>query len=309
MPAVSVIIPTFNRTKYLRLAVGSVYAQTYTDWEMIIADDGSSEETQSYLRSIASSQVRTIWLRHSGNPSQVRNAAIAAADCRYLAFLDSDDIWAPSKLERQIAALRDRANSRWSYTACDRIDEHGRPLVNERLRTTVPQEGWIFEPLLRLDISIAMPSVIANRNLIEEVGGFDEQQKFGEFHDLCLRLALKGEVVALRDPLCSVRAHGEHYSADRVAAHISWMRLYKKMRDLAPSDELRSHCARMRAQTSLTLAKLQSANGDHRAAWMTLQRAAGFSWPYPQWWGGAAKWVVRLTLPKPFISIIRRQRQ
>jgi len=309
MPAVSVILPTFNRTKYLRLAVESVYAQTYTDWEIIVADDGSSEETQSYLRSIGSSTVRTIWLRHSGNPSRVRNAAIAAADCRYLAFLDSDDIWAPSKLERQIAAMGGRANCRWSYTACDRIDENGRPLINERLRTMVLQEGWIFEPLLKLDIAIALPSVIATRDVIDEMGGFDEQQRFGEFHDLCLRLALKGEVVALRDPLCSVRAHGEHYSADRVAAHISWMRLYKKMRDLAPSVELQSHCARMRAQASLTLAKLQSANGDHRAAWMTLQSAVGLSWPYPQWWYGVAKSVVRSTLPKPVISMIRRQRQ
>jgi glycosyltransferase involved in cell wall biosynthesis len=276
---------------------------------MIIADDGSSEETQSYLRSIGSSQVRTIWLRHSGNPSQVRNAAIATADCRYLAFLDSDDIWAPSKLERQIAALRARTNCRWSYTACDRIDECGRPLINERLRTNVPQDGWIFEPLLKLDISIAMPSVIADRNMIEEVGGFDEQQRFGEFHDLCLRLALKGEVVALRDPLCSVRAHGEHYSADRVAAFISWMRLYKKMHTIAPSIELRSHCTRMRAQTSLMLAQLQGTNGDRKAAWMTLQNAAGFSWPFPRWWYGVAKSVVRSTLPKTIISVIRRQRQ
>jgi glycosyltransferase involved in cell wall biosynthesis len=307
MPTVSVILPTFNRTKYLRLAVESVYAQTYTDWEMIIADDGSSEETQSYLRGIASSQVRTIWLRHSGNPSHVRNAAIAAADCRYLAFLDSDDTWAPSKLERQVAALRCRAHCRWSYTACDRIDENGRPLTNERLRTLVLREGWIFEPLLKLQISVAMPSVMAHRNVMEEVGGFDEQQRFGEFHDLCLRLALKGEVVALRDPLCSVRAHGEHYSADRVSALVSWMRLYEKMRDLAPSVELRSQCARMRAQTSLRLAQLQRANGDHRAAWMTLQAAAAFSWPYPHWWYGLAKSVVRSTLPTLFVSRRRRQ--
>jgi hypothetical protein len=152
-----------------------------------------------------------------------------------------------------------------------------------------------------------MPSVIASRQVIDDVGGFDEQQRFGEFHDLCLRLALKSEVVALRVPLCSVRAHGEHYSADRVAAHVSWMRLYEKMRDLAPSVELRSHCARMRAQTSVTLAKLQSAGGDHGAAWATLQGAARFSWPYPKWWYGATKSVVRSMLPQPLTSLIRRR--
>ena len=71
---------------------------------MIIADDGSSEETRVYLRSITVPRVRTIWLEHCGNPSRVRNAAIEAASGRYLAFLDSDDIWAPSKLEKQIGA-------------------------------------------------------------------------------------------------------------------------------------------------------------------------------------------------------------
>jgi glycosyltransferase involved in cell wall biosynthesis len=86
MPNVSIILPTFNRAKFLRLAIESVFAQTYTDWELIIVDDGSAEETRAYLRSIATPQVVTIWLQHSGNPSQVRNAAISVASGRYLAF-------------------------------------------------------------------------------------------------------------------------------------------------------------------------------------------------------------------------------
>ena len=79
MPAVSVILPTFNRTKYLRLAIESVYAQTLTDWELIIVDDGSAEVTASYLRSITDTRVRTIWLSHSGNPSRLKNAGIEVA--------------------------------------------------------------------------------------------------------------------------------------------------------------------------------------------------------------------------------------
>jgi teichuronic acid biosynthesis glycosyltransferase TuaG len=90
---------------------------------MIIADDGSTEETRSYLRSITDPRLRTIWLRHSGNPSLVRNAAIAAAQGRYLAFLDSDDVWAPSKLEKQMRALGDRSQAGWSYTNCHLIEE------------------------------------------------------------------------------------------------------------------------------------------------------------------------------------------
>src|ERR1700743_88430 len=163
MPSVSVILPVFNRLEFLRSAVESVFAQTYEDWEMIVADDGSAAETAAYLDSIVASRVRILRLSHSGNPSKVRNCAIAAARGRYLAFLDSDDIWASSKLERQISAMTDRQQSRWSYTLCNHIDENGRPVPRRRRTPAVFSEGWIFEQLLRLQFSIAMPTLVAER--------------------------------------------------------------------------------------------------------------------------------------------------
>jgi glycosyltransferase involved in cell wall biosynthesis len=289
VPNVSVIVPTYNRSRYLKLAVESVYAQTYTDWEMIIADDGSGEETRAYLRGIVDPRVRVVWLPHSGNPSHVRNAAMDAATGRYLAFLDSDDIWAPQKLEMQLAALHERLNCRWSYSACDRIDANGNPAPKKNQRPIVRPEGWIFEQLLTLKIGIAMPTVVAERSLVAEAGGFDEQQRFGEFHDFCLRLALKGEVVVVREPVCSVRIHDQHYSSDRVADHAGWMRLYEKMADFTAVPRLRAHCARMRAATSVRMAREQGASGDFRGAWSTLRAASRFSWHYPQWWWGIFK--------------------
>jgi glycosyltransferase involved in cell wall biosynthesis len=308
MPTVSIILPTFNRLKFLQLTIESVFAQTYTDWEMVIADDGSTGETRAYLRSISTRRVRTIWLPHSGNPSQVRNVAIGVAGGRYLAFLDSDDIWAPSKLERQIKALDGRATCRWSYTNCDLIDEHGRPMVNEILVTPVLPDGWVFEPVLKLQVGISMPTVVADRDLVREIGCFDEQQRFAEWQDLCLRLALKSEVVALSDPLCSVRIHNEHYSADKVAAHRGWMQLYKKMADLAPSPTLRSYCARVRAEYSLNVARCQADKGDHGEALTTLLKSLPFSWRYPQWWWGALKRLARAAAPGFLTSALRWRR-
>lgn len=295
MPSVSVILPTFNRTKFLKLAVESVFAQTYRDWEIIVADDGSAEETTAYLDSIVASRVRILRLTHSGNPSKVRNSAISAARGRYLAFLDSDDIWAASKLERQISALAAHPQARWSYTLCNHIDENGLLVPKTRRMQTVFSEGWIFESLLRLQFSIAMPTLVAERDLVQEVDCFDEQQHFGEFHDLCLRLALKSEVVALREPLCSVRVHDQHYSADRVAAHKSWMRLYEKMAVLAPDPSLRIHCAKMRAATSTVVASVQGEKGDFKGVMATLREALPFSRRYPTWWYGALRALGRLT--------------
>ncbi len=310
MTTVSVIIPTFNRTNFLKVAIESVYSQTFTDWEIVVADDGSGEETRRYLRGIEGPRLRTVWLPHSGNPSLVRNAAVAVAGGRYLAFLDSDDAWFTEKLEKQIAALRNFPHCRWSYTACRHVDEGGILIPKKRRsRASISPEGWIFDKLLKLEIGIAMPTVVTERSLFDEAGGFDEQQRFGEFHDLCLRLALKGEVVVVPEPLCSVRTHNEHYSSDKLADHADWMRLYQKMAGIADSPRLRSHCARMRAETSLSLAAAHGENRDYRKVGTTLWRALPFSWRYPNWWWGALKRIVRPSVPNALVSAVRQRRK
>jgi glycosyltransferase involved in cell wall biosynthesis len=302
---VSIVIPAFNRTRFLALAVQSALNQTYSDWELIIADDGSDEETHRYLQSIASPNVRVVWLPHSGNPSRARNAGAAAARGRYLAFLDSDDEWAPHKLERQLAALRDQPQCRWSYTACRHIDESGCVIPKKRLTAPPAPEGWIFRQLLTLEIGIAMPTVVTERSLFTEAGGFDEQQLFGEFHDLCLRLALKSAVVVVREPLCSVRVHREHYSSDRVADHAGWLRLYQKMAATTDDPGLRAFCARKQADESLNVARAHADKGEYRAAWTTLGHALSFSWRYPQWWWAALKGSIRRLIPNALTAALR----
>lgn len=305
MPSVSIIVPAFNRIQFLKLAVGSVFAQTFSDWELIIADDGSNEETRQYLRDLEHPRVQVQWLPHTGNPSMVRNAGAAAAGGRYLAFLDSDDEWAPEKLQKQIAALQARPQSRWSYTACRHIDEFGRLIPKRRPSESMAPEGWIFEQLLTLQIGIAMPTVVAERNLFHEAGGFDEQQRFGEFHDLFLRLALRSEVVVVREPLCSVRIHHEHYSSNEIENSAGWLQLYQKMAQITAGSKLRAHCVRMQADASLSLARAHAGKGDYRAACATLAHALPFSWPYPRWWWGAIKRVVRPAVPNAVVSALR----
>ena len=92
MPGVSVILPAFDRLVFLEAAVDSVLAQTYADWELVIADDGSAPQTRAYLQGVHDARVRILWLAHCGNPGRVRNAALAVATGRYVAFLDSEDV-------------------------------------------------------------------------------------------------------------------------------------------------------------------------------------------------------------------------
>jgi len=298
-PAVSIVLPTYNRKRWLELAVGSVFAQTFTDWELIIADDGSDDETLAYLRNLGSAHnVHVRWLAHSGNPSRVRNAALREARGRYVAFLDSDDMWSARKLEAQLAALQSSPGCRWSYTSCERIDADGRLLPPALQPTTPVRSGAVFEALLAHQAWAAMPTVVAERALTEEIGGFDEELPYGEFHDFCLRLALRSEVSAVSDVLCSVRAHDEHYSANRAAAHAAWIRLYEKFCVLAPTARARACSERMRRRAALDLAARQGAERDVRAVWRTLRAGKVLSWRLPQLWYRGALALLRPFMPR-----------
>jgi glycosyltransferase involved in cell wall biosynthesis len=125
-PLVSVVISTYNREAYLREAISSVYAQTHTNWELIIADDSSMNGTREYLASLSDERVRVIQLKHSGSPALTRNSALAHAAGQCIAFLDDDDLWKPEKLSVQIADLMEHPERRWSYTNCDRVNQDGR---------------------------------------------------------------------------------------------------------------------------------------------------------------------------------------
>jgi glycosyltransferase involved in cell wall biosynthesis len=302
---VSVILPAFNRLAYLREAIDSVLAQTYTDWELIIADDGSADETRKFLRSIRDGRVRILWLPHCGNPAAVRNRALVEAKGFYLAFLDSDDLWAPRKLEIQLNLMRSRRDRRWSYTKDRPIDACGNPLPEAGIQPWLPYEGSIVEALLSIDAIISTPSVVAERSLVNEVGGFDEGQHFGEDYDLWLRLAMRSDVSVSREPLVCTRAHSVNYSQDRVGAYQGWVRLYEKMAGIVSESRLRSLCWRRRGESALTLASLYQAEGNHLAAMQTLLTGSTHSWPYRGWWSGALKIALRPFVPARVRSAYR----
>ncbi len=287
-PLASVILPAYNRPTYLRAAVASVRAQTLTDWELIIADDGSDGETRAFLSELREQRIRVLSLEHSGNPSVVRNAAIRAASGKFLAFLDSDDLWLPHKLERQLALMRATPSRRWSYTQVRRIDVEGNDAASAGVKPWRALDGDIVEPLLRLEALIATPSVIAERDLVLEAGAFDEQQRFCEDYDLWLRLAMRSEVAAFAEPLACVRVHLDNYSQDRMGAYEGWMRLYAK-HGASLNQRLRGICRQRHAICALTLATLYRRAGRTPLALRTFATSAADGWVSAPWWPRAAR--------------------
>lgn len=126
---VSIVLPVYNAGAFIEQAVASVIAQTYTDWELIIVDDGSTDKTCEIIREEAARdhRIRLIQLpQNTGNPAVPRNRGLEAANGRYIAFIDSDDIWLPQKLEEQLPLFADSDSVAIVYSDYEKIDENGK---------------------------------------------------------------------------------------------------------------------------------------------------------------------------------------
>jgi glycosyltransferase involved in cell wall biosynthesis len=288
-PFVSIVVPTFDRLEYLRAAIDSVFAQTWPDWDLIIADDGSGEELRAYLRDLERRpRVKVVWLPHRGVPAAVRNAAVRAATGTHVAFLDSDDLWAPRKLEQQLALLRARPGCRWSYTAFRQVDRAGVPLAAERTRRFDPHEGDIFEQLVMHTAELRTPSVLVERTLLLDAGGFDEDLPSAEDYDLWMRLALRSPVALVDEPLVDVRRHDRNYSHDWASAFAGRDRSLAKLA-AAVDPARRALLLRERARNGAKLIAEHARRGERLQALGAFVSSAPYAWSYPEWWWRALR--------------------
>ena len=308
-PLVSIILPTFGRLKYLRPTVASVYRQTLEDWELIIADDGSDEETRGYLRSLeADPRIRLVWLTHTGIPAIVRNAALREARGAYVAFLDSDDLWAPEKLTRQVETLRAHPRCRWCYTGISHIDGLSQPLAEPVFGPWCPCDGAVFERLVSGPVVIRTPSVLAVRELVARAGGFDETIRSGEDYDLWLRLALASDVALLDEPLVQVRRHEANHTGDWEIAFAGRDHTLRKLQDMVDTNR-RVLLRAERTGNALTLAARHASLGNRARMLRVLCRALPYSWSSPRWWFALVKTPLRPYVPQRLLDAYRNRRR
>ena len=195
LPTVSVIIPTYNRDWSLRDAIDSVLAQTYTDFELIVVDDGSTDRTHDILGAYGD-RLRQIHQVNRG-VSAARNCGIGVSTGRLIAFLDSDDIWLPEKLAVQAAFFELNRSALICQT--EEIWIRNGMRVNPRKKHRKPS-GIIFEPSLALCL-ISPSAVMVRRKLFEDVGLFDEELPACEDYDLWLRVSCRIPIHLIDKPL------------------------------------------------------------------------------------------------------------
>jgi len=201
------VIPTYNRLLLVQQAIASVVAQTYTNWELIVADDGSDDGTTEAIRSLNNSLISVLHLQHSGNIAITRNAGARAGSGPWIAFLDSDDVWVPRRLEIQIQKLL-REGKNWGYGGFELMNKEMRTIPN-KAGIFRPLSGWIAKEVLTTEASVAIGTLLLERALFDEVGGFnaDPELLYREDYELVLRLSLKAETLAIPDILVRIREH------------------------------------------------------------------------------------------------------
>lgn len=197
-PKVSVVIPTFNRAHVLRRSIASVLDQTYVDLELIVVDDGSSDGTDVLVQGIFDSRLRYIKQPKNRGVSAARNRGIAEARGEWLAFLDSDDVWLPHKLERQFAAL-DGVECVASYCSLRRVD--GTLTVEVPPTDRGAQSGSSPWPTLLMDGIWCSQTWLVPKRVVLAAGQFDERMSIWEDWDLFLRIALQGTIHHLPEVL------------------------------------------------------------------------------------------------------------
>jgi len=199
---VTVVIPTYNRAGYICDAIDSVLSQTYKDYEIIVVDDGSTDDTKGIL-SKYNGKIRYFYQENKG-VAAARNRGIKKAKGEYIAFLDSDDIWLPEKLQLQLETLNNHRDYSWAY--CDRKYVYEGDFKERTHRKYPAYHGNIFD-FLFMDIFVKTTTVIVKKECFNCVGYFKEELRRSEDYDLFLRLAKKYRIVYIDRQLILYRVH------------------------------------------------------------------------------------------------------
>ncbi|MFC1632006.1 glycosyltransferase family 2 protein [Candidatus Omnitrophota bacterium] len=247
MPKISVIIPTYNRKKYLPDALDSVLKQTYQDFEIIIVDDGSLDNTKAVIEASINRYPKKIRYHYQQNrgAAAARNVGIQKAVGKYISFLDSDDLWIKDKLQKSIAFLENYKFD-WVCTASFIVGEKE---TNGKYETRHIQSAYLDASGKRItllknglfffsSVPLYLPSVLAKNICFKKIGFFDEKFKIGEDFDMFFRME-EGKLIGgyLDEPLLVYRLNGHNITQSKdISGLRENIRLAKKHVNILGSD-------------------------------------------------------------------------
>jgi len=210
-PKVSIIMPTYNRAGYIRETIESIRRQTYANWELIIVDDGSEDDTEEVVSQFNDERIKFLKAGRVAINGRIKNIGLTQATGDLFAFIDSDDLWSETKLEKQVRAMHEFGEAGFSFTGGFNFKKIDEPIdffykVKDGFRY-----GNILVPIFKSEISTTTPSLMIRKHCLEVVGGFDETKPFSDVN-FFLRLASHFNAIVLYEPLLYRRLHDKNDS-------------------------------------------------------------------------------------------------
>jgi glycosyltransferase involved in cell wall biosynthesis len=229
MTRVSVVIPTYNCARFLRQALKSVLSQTYTSYEIIVVDDGSTDDTRDVVAEFGD-RLRYLY-QPNGGLSSARNLALMNARGEFIAYLDADDAWYPEKLDRQVSFLDAHKECGLVHSDVTIVDDSGSVIYerfNEETRRRVP-EGYCTVDLLQR-CHIFVPTVLERRCYIEQVGYFDTRLKTVQDHLRWIMLSSSGSAIGyIPEPLAIYRRTANSLSSSPRRVLEDWLIMFESL--------------------------------------------------------------------------------
>ena len=211
-PKVSIIISTYNGEEYIGDTIESVRDQTWQNWELVIVDDGSEDNTCEIIAGIKDERIKLYKAGRIGINGKIKNIALSKASGELIAFIDHDDLWAATKLEKQVALLQQYPEAGLSLTGGYNFRKKGIPLEYYYEKREGISIDNIFLPIFRSEIGVWTQALLVRKQCIEKVGPFSETSLFAD-PEFISRLAYHFNTVILYEPLMYRRLHDTNYTS------------------------------------------------------------------------------------------------
>lgn len=268
-PLISVVMATYNMGQYVAQAVRSVLAQDYPAIEVIVVDDGSSDDTAEVLAQFGEDPRVRIFQQANAGQTKAKNRGLQAARGHYVGFCDADNLWCPGKLSMQLPLLQARRDPVVVYGDIQLIDAEGHDLPTPKGRR---YSGRVTAQLL-VDNFVTFNTVLVPRRLLEEAGGFDESLRMGIDYDLWLRLSVKYPFAYLDRPLVRYRIWGGQMSNRLGERFDNCFKLLERFLERHPGSVTQAEANRGWAHTYVSRGRWRASQGDLRLALMDYAKA------------------------------------